>query len=88
MEAAAEHLDGVPFMRYPTPLYDSAGQLVGAINMLVDNHRPQTRCGVPAASRISSNLAMMPSSARISMGSSLGTAERRLPKKRREIRRH
>jgi PAS domain S-box-containing protein len=37
-EAVAEHPDGtrVPFIPYPAPLRDSAGQLVGAINMLVD----------------------------------------------------
>jgi PAS domain S-box-containing protein len=38
MEAAAERPDGtrVPFIPYPTPLYDEAGMLVGAVNMLVD----------------------------------------------------
>jgi PAS domain S-box-containing protein len=38
MEAIAERPDGirVPFMAYPTPLYDFAGEMVGAINMLVD----------------------------------------------------
>ncbi|MCC6889911.1 MAG: PAS domain S-box protein [Hyphomicrobiales bacterium] len=38
MEAIAERPDGthVPFMPYPTPLFDSAGALVGAVNMLVD----------------------------------------------------
>ena len=38
MEAAAERPDGirVPFIPYPTPLYDSSGGLVGALNMLVD----------------------------------------------------
>jgi PAS domain S-box-containing protein len=37
-EAVAERPDGrrVPFIPYPTPLRDSAGKLVGAINMLVD----------------------------------------------------
>jgi PAS domain S-box-containing protein len=37
-EAVAERPDGrrVPFIPYPTPLRDSAGNLVGAINMLVD----------------------------------------------------
>jgi PAS domain S-box-containing protein len=36
--AIAERPDGsrVPFMAYPTPLHDADGQLVGAINMLVD----------------------------------------------------
>ena len=34
----AERPDGtrVPFMPYPTPLYDASGVLVGAVNMLVD----------------------------------------------------
>ena len=37
-EAIAERPDGtrVPFIPYPTPLYDSEGKLVGAVNMLVD----------------------------------------------------
>ena len=37
-EAAAERPDGtrVPFLAYPTPLYDRTGRLTGAINMLVD----------------------------------------------------
>ena len=36
--AVAERPDGtrVPFMAYPTPLHDASGQLVGAVNMLVD----------------------------------------------------
>jgi PAS domain S-box-containing protein len=38
MEAVAERPDGtrVPFMPYPTPLFDGSGALIGAINMLVD----------------------------------------------------
>jgi PAS domain S-box-containing protein len=38
MEAVAEQPDGsrVPFIPYPTPLFDACGQLMGAINMLVD----------------------------------------------------
>lgn len=37
-EAIAERPDGtrVPFIPYPTPLHDSDGKLIGAINMLVD----------------------------------------------------
>ena len=37
-EAVAERPDGtrVPFMAFPTPLFDDAGRLVGAVNMLVD----------------------------------------------------
>ena len=37
-EAVAERPDGtrVPFIPFPTPLYDAGGKLVGAINMLVD----------------------------------------------------
>ena len=37
-EAVAERPDGtrVPFVPYPTPLYDAAGEFVGAVNMLVD----------------------------------------------------
>ncbi len=38
MEAIAERPDGtrVPFTPYPTPLYDDNGNLVGAVNMLID----------------------------------------------------
>jgi PAS domain S-box-containing protein len=38
MEAVAERPDGtrVPFMPHPTPLFDEAGNLTGAVNMLVD----------------------------------------------------
>jgi PAS domain S-box-containing protein len=38
MEAVAERPDGtrVPFIPYPTPLFDGDGKLTGAVNMLVD----------------------------------------------------
>ena len=38
MEAVAERPDGtrVPFIPYPTPLFDASGTLTGAVNMLVD----------------------------------------------------
>jgi PAS domain S-box-containing protein len=38
MEAVAERPDGtlVDFVPYPTPLYDVSGNLVGAVNMLID----------------------------------------------------
>jgi PAS domain S-box-containing protein len=38
MEAVAERPDGtrVPFIPYPTPLFDADGNLTGAVNMLVD----------------------------------------------------
>jgi len=38
VEAIAERPDGtrVPFIPYPTPLFDSSGALTGAVNMLVD----------------------------------------------------
>jgi PAS domain S-box-containing protein len=37
-EAIAERPDGtrIPFRAYPTPLHDASGQMVGAVNMLVD----------------------------------------------------
>ncbi|HEX8373720.1 MAG TPA: PAS domain S-box protein [Geminicoccaceae bacterium] len=37
-EAVAERPDGsrVPFIPYPTPLFDSAGEMTGAVNVLVD----------------------------------------------------
>jgi len=38
MEAIAERPDGtrVPFIPYPTPLFDATGTLIGAVNMLLD----------------------------------------------------
>jgi PAS domain S-box-containing protein len=38
VEAIAERPDGsrVPFLPFPTPLFDSSGALVGAVNMLMD----------------------------------------------------
>jgi PAS domain S-box-containing protein len=38
VDAIAERPDGtrVPFRPYPTPLFDAAGQLTGAVNMLLD----------------------------------------------------
>jgi PAS domain S-box-containing protein len=38
MEAVAERPDGkrVPFLAYPTPLFDGAGQLTGAVNVLMN----------------------------------------------------
>ncbi len=38
MEAVAERPDGtlVHFVPYPTPLYDTSGTLIGAVNMLID----------------------------------------------------
>jgi PAS domain S-box-containing protein len=38
MEAVAERPDGtrVPFIPYPTPLFDASGDLTGAVNMLLD----------------------------------------------------
>lgn len=38
MEAMAERPDGhrVPFLAFPTPLFDNAGELTGAVNLLVD----------------------------------------------------
>lgn len=45
VEAVAERPDGtrVLFIPYPTPIFDSSGELIGAINMLVDiTHRKQS----------------------------------------------
>ncbi|KZE35967.1 histidine kinase [Chelatococcus daeguensis] len=38
LDAVAERPDGtrVPFLPYPTPLFDASGHLVGAVNVLVD----------------------------------------------------
>ena len=37
-EAIAERPDGtrIPFLAFPTPIFDAAGNLIGAVNMLVD----------------------------------------------------
>ena len=47
VEAVAERPDGtrVNFVPYPTPLFDGAGNLVGAVNMLIDvtEQRQQAR---------------------------------------------
>jgi PAS domain S-box-containing protein len=43
-EAVAERPDGrkVPFIPYPTPLFDAAGRMTGAVNVLVDiGHRKE-----------------------------------------------
>jgi PAS domain S-box-containing protein len=43
-EAVAERPDGsrIPFIPYPTPLFDAAGELSGAVNVLVDvGHRKE-----------------------------------------------
>jgi PAS domain S-box-containing protein len=46
-EAVAERPDGtrVPFMAFPTPLHDTTGKLIGALNMLIDmsEHRRAER---------------------------------------------
>lgn len=38
LEAVAERPDGsqVPFVPFPTPLHNSAGELIGAVNMMID----------------------------------------------------
>ena len=47
VEAVAERPDGsrVPFIPFPTPLYDPSGALVGAVNVLVDisDHKRSSR---------------------------------------------
>lgn len=56
MEAVAERPDGtrIPFMPYPTPLFDAEGRLTGAVNMLVDisdRHRAEQQALVAAEER-------------------------------------
>ncbi|MGL4966238.1 MAG: PAS domain S-box protein [Inquilinus sp.] len=56
MEAVAERPDGtrVPFIAYPTPLFDAEGRLTGAVNMLVDisdRHRAEQQALVAAEDR-------------------------------------
>jgi PAS domain S-box-containing protein len=50
LEAVAERPDGtrIPFIPYPTPLFDETGRLTGAVNMLVD---------ISERKRVESNLA-------------------------------
>jgi len=52
-QAIAERPDGtrVPFMAFPTPFYDAAGEMVGAVNMLIDMSEHQR------AERVSRHLA-------------------------------
>jgi PAS domain S-box-containing protein len=57
MEAVAERPDGtrVPFIPYPTPLFDGEGRLTGAVNMLVDisdRHRAEQLALAEAAERL------------------------------------
>jgi PAS domain S-box-containing protein len=54
MEAVAERPNGtrIPFIPYPTPLFDASGSLTGAINMLVDiaeRKRPEANLAEPQA---------------------------------------
>jgi PAS domain S-box-containing protein len=66
-EAVAERPDGqrVPFIPYPTPLFDATGQMVGAVNVLVDiSHRKdaETQQGLLFAElnhRIKNNMQML-----------------------------
>ncbi|MFE0759211.1 PAS domain S-box protein [Inquilinus sp. NPDC058860] len=56
MEAMAERPDGtrVPFIPYPTPLFDVSGRLSGAVNMLVDiteRHRAEQQALAEAEER-------------------------------------
>lgn len=56
MEAVAERPDGtrIPFIPYPTPLFDAEGRLTGAVNMLVDisdRHRAEQQALVAAEER-------------------------------------
>ena len=43
IEAVAERPDGkrILFIPYPTPRFDSSGELIGAINRLVDISQPR-----------------------------------------------
>jgi two-component system CheB/CheR fusion protein len=58
-EAIAERPDGtrVPFLAFPTPLYDAAGKVAGAVNMLVDvsEHRRAERIERRLASIVESS---------------------------------
>ncbi len=54
IEAVAERPNGtrIPFIPYPTPMFDASGRLTGAINMLVDvteRKRPEANLAEPQA---------------------------------------
>ena len=68
MEAVAERPDGVkiPFIPYPTPLFDSSGTLVGAVNMLVDITDRKRAEEAPSGSRRSWSFQTTRSSAKTS----------------------
>ena len=54
-EALAERPDGtrVPFLAYPTPLWDHTGRLIGAVNTLVDiSERKEAECTAQGFSAI------------------------------------
>ena len=72
MEAIAERPDGtrIPFIPYPTPLFDAAGELIGGVNMLVDITDHKRAEEVDSGSQRSSSLPMTRSSARTSTVSS------------------
>jgi PAS domain S-box-containing protein len=54
MEAVAERPDGtrIPFVPYPTPLFDASGRLTGAVNLLVDiSERKRAEADLAARTR-------------------------------------
>jgi PAS domain S-box-containing protein len=65
--AVAERPDGtrINFLPFPTPVIGEAGELVGAVNMLInitEYHKPQPICDYPVASpddRVKSTLSML-----------------------------
>ena len=71
MEAVAERPDGtlVPFMPYPTPLHDASGNVIGAVNMLVDLTEYSQAEQARNCSPLSSSTRMTPLSVRTSMAS-------------------
>ena len=72
MEAIAERPDGtrVPFIPYPTPLFDASGTLTGAVNMLVDisERKVAEQALVESERRLSAELAATQHLQRISTG--------------------
>ena len=80
LEAIVERADGtrVPFMPYPTPIFDPSGAMIGAVNMLLDISETEAGRARCAASRGHCRIPpTMPSSAKTSTASSsAGTGAR------------
>ena len=78
LEAVAERPDGtrVPFLPFPTPIFNASGVFIGAVNMLVDITSESAPRRLRSAWRPSSTRRMTQLSAKVSTASSAaGTAQ-------------